>query len=333
MGSGCCKAKTIDASLDVVQTQTVSLTLKQLKDALDKQDSVKTLLVVSELEPKGNHWSRDGVFCHISILLGVLTKIDTYTCPRLSIHSYHRSSEKTAVRYADTQFSNKKKFYGKLGPLAASQEEHLSSDETAFVIPVEDVIHIYYTTDVKKSAKAEPHLRLVPVVEKKGCCGRCCKKKLRKQYAKLKSLKRRMQNGLLQYIFSIQSTTNWIQYQMHVYFLHRIFRIRSMIPLILMRKKQADYLCRIIMQLKGINSANAISYPSPQELLQILNQSYYGIFGDLYQERLHSIQAQQAFRTHVPAPTTTRITAEIAMRPANKFQEGRKINYNIIQYY
>ncbi|CAF4334539.1 unnamed protein product [Rotaria magnacalcarata] len=190
MGSGCCKAKTIDASLDVVQTQTVA--------------------------------AREIPYDYVLI-------------------------------YS-----------------AASQEEHLSSDETAFVIPVEDVIHIYYTTDVKKSAKAEPHLRLVPVVEKKGCCGRCCKKKLRK---------------------------------------HSEFG------------------------LKGINSANAISYPSPQELLQILNQSYYGIFGDLYQERLHSIQAQQAFRTHVPAPTTTRITAEIAMRPANKFQEGRKINYNIIQYY
>ncbi|CAF2107984.1 unnamed protein product [Rotaria magnacalcarata] len=281
MGSGCCKTKTIDASLDVVQTQTVA--------------------------------AREIPYDYVLIYSGVLTKIDTYTCPRLSIHSYHQSSEKTAVRYASTQFSNKKKFYGKLGPLAASQEEHLSSDETAFVIPVEDVIHIYYTTDGKKNAKAEPHLRLVPVVEKKGCCGRCCKKKLRKQYTKLKSLKRRMQNGLLQYIFSIQSTTNWIQYQMHVYFLHRIFRIWSMIQLILMRKKQADNLCRIIMKLKGINSANAISYPSPQELLQILNQSYYGIFGDLYQERLHSIQAQQAFRTHVPAPTTTRITAEIAM--------------------
>ncbi|CAF4126949.1 unnamed protein product [Rotaria magnacalcarata] len=229
MGSGCCKAKTIDASLDVVQTQTVA--------------------------------AREIPYDYVLIYSGVLTKIDTYTCPRLSIHSYHQSSEKTAVRYADTQFSNKKKFYGKLGPLAASQEEHLSSDETAFVIPVEDVIHIYYTTDVKKSAKAEPHLRLVPVVEKK-----------------------RM-------------------------------------------------LWSLLSEFGGINSTNAISYPSPQELLQILNQPYYGIFGDLYQERLHSIQAQQAFRTHVPAPTTTRITAEIAMRPADKFQEGRKINYNIIQYY
>ncbi|CAF3486306.1 unnamed protein product [Rotaria socialis] len=217
MGSGCCKTKTIDVSLDVVQTQTVA--------------------------------AREIPYGYVLIYPDVLTKIDTYTYPRLSIHTYHQSSEETAVRYADTQFSNKKKFYGKLGPLATSQEEHLSWDETPFVIPVEDVIHIYYTTDVKKSVKAETHLRLVPVVGKKDA---------------------------------------------------------------------------VVAALKGINSVNAISYPSPQELLQILNQPYYGIFGDLYQEHLHSIQAQQAFGTHVPAPTTTRITAEIAMRLADKFQEGRE---------
>ncbi len=116
------------------------------------------------------------VFYRIPILLGIPTPNQTYTCPMLSIHTYHHSSKKTAVDYAAAQFSNKKKFNRRLGPLATSKEEQLSSDETVVMIPVEDVINIYYTSDVKKRIKAEEHSRLVPVVAQKGCCGGCCKK-------------------------------------------------------------------------------------------------------------------------------------------------------------
>jgi hypothetical protein len=95
---------------------------------------------------------------------------------------------------------------------------------------------------------------------------------------------------------------------------------------------QAENLCRVIMQLKGMNSgatrgsldpltkenvavpAAAISYPNPQELQQILNQPYFCIFGDLYQERLHSIETKHDFGTHVSVPITTKTTAAIAKR-------------------
>jgi hypothetical protein len=112
----------------------------------------------------------------------------------LSIHTYRQSSKKTGVDYAAAQFSNRKKFDQQLGPLATSKEEHLSSDETVVMIPVEDVIDIYYTSDVTRSVKAMEHSRLVPVVAEQGCCGGCCKKLLN-QYVKLKLWKRRMHNG------------------------------------------------------------------------------------------------------------------------------------------
>jgi hypothetical protein len=64
--------------------------------------------------------------------------------------------------------------------------------------------------------------------------------------------------------------------------------------------------------------APAISYPSPQQLQEILNQPSFGIFGDLHQERLHSIETQQDFGTHVPVPIRTTVLAEIAMRSKNK---------------
>ena len=100
------------------------------------------------------------------------------------------------------------------------------------------------------------------------------------------------------------------------------------------KKAEAETLCRIIMQLKGIrgdvsssssSSTEAkenrtirsapIAYPSPQELQQILDQSHYGIFGDVYQECSHSIQTQQDFGTHVPAPVTTTVVTSVGMRP------------------
>jgi hypothetical protein len=118
----------------------------------------------------------DDMFCRISILLGVLTPNQTYTCPMLSIHTYHQSSKKTAVGYAAAQFSNKKKFDRKLGPVTTSKEEHLFAGETVVMIPVEDVINVYYTSDVNRSVKAQEHSRVVPVVAKKGCFCRCFKK-------------------------------------------------------------------------------------------------------------------------------------------------------------
>ncbi|CAF3377641.1 unnamed protein product, partial [Rotaria sp. Silwood2] len=99
------------------------------------------------------------------------------------------------------------------------------------------------------------------------------------------------------------------------------------------KREQAENLCRIIMQLKGMNGgvtnssvrlvtkedvvipAASLHYPSPQALQQILNQPYVGIFGDAHQERLHSIQTHQDFGTHVPVPVRTTVVTRAAVRP------------------
>jgi hypothetical protein len=273
----------------------------------------------------------------------------------LSIHTYHHSSKKTAVDYAAAQFSNKKKFNRRLGPLATSKEEQLSSDETVVMIPVEDVINIYYTSDVKKRIKAEEHSRLVPVVAQKGCCGGCCKKApkpVRQTEILEEKSAQRVITIHLQYSkysnLDTVSNARILPESDRTQFYKNQFQPNTQLKFYLVRnteygsdnfnqkKMQAENLCRIIMQLKGMNGgvtdsslrlptkgnvavpAPAISYPSPQQLQEILNQPSFGIFGDLHQERLHSIETQQDFGTHVPVPIRTTVLAEIAMRSKNK---------------
>ncbi|CAF1492171.1 unnamed protein product, partial [Rotaria sordida] len=298
MGSGCCtKTKIADASLAVVQTQHEAAT---------------------EI-PYG----------YVFIYPGILTPNQTYTSPMLSIHTYRQSSKKTEIDYAEAQFSNKKKFDRQLGSLATSKEEHLSSDETVIMIPVEDVINIYYTSDVKKSVKADEHSRLVPVVAEKGCCGGCCKKSpppaRQTEIVEAKNAQRVITIHLQYSKYSNLDTISnarILPESDRAQFYKSQFRPNEELKFYLVRnaeydsanfdqrKVQAENLCRIIMQLKGMNSgvignsvrlltkenvpvpAVPICYPSPQELQQILNQQYLGIFGDAHQERLHSIQTQ-----------------------------------------
>ncbi|CAF3542308.1 unnamed protein product [Rotaria socialis] len=302
---------------------------------------------------------REEIFGYMSIFLGVSKSNETYTCPMLSIHTYRQSSEKTAVGYAEAQFSNKKKFDEKVGPLVTSKEEHLSSDETTIMIPVEDIINIYYTSGIKKSVKAQEHSRLVPVVEENGCCGCCgCCKKAPKpkrqidiieeksaervitvhiQYSKYSNLDTVSNARILSESDRLQFYKN--QFQPNTELKFYLVRNAEYDSVNFNEKRvQAENLCRIIMQLKGINGGGAvsserlhpkegevlpaaaatISYPSPQDLQQILNQSYYGIFGDVHQERLHSIETKQDFGTHVPVPTTTTVLASIEARPTDK---------------
>ncbi|CAF1633165.1 unnamed protein product [Didymodactylos carnosus] len=271
----------------------------------------------------------------------------------LSIHTYRQSSKKTAIDYAAAQFSNKKKFDRQLDPLATSKEEELSSDETVVMIPVEDVINIYYTSDIKKSVKAEEHSRLVPVVAEKGCCGDCCKKAqepVRQTEIIEEKNAQRVITIHLQYSkysnLDTVSNARILPESDRAEFYKNQFQPNTELKFYLVRnaeydsanfdqkKVQAENLCRIIMQLKGMNGGvtgsslrlltkenvvvpAAISYPSPQELQQILNLPYSGIFGDLHQERLHSIQTQHDFGTHVAVPITTTVLASIEMRPTD----------------
>jgi len=294
----------------------------------------------------------DDVVYRILIVLGVLTANQTYTCPVLSIHTYYQSSKKTEIDYAEAQFSNKKKYDRQLGPLATSKEEQLSSDETVTMIPVEDIISAYYTSDVKKSVKAEEHSRLVPVVAQKGCCGGCCKKApepvrqteileeknaqrvitIHLQYSKYSNLDTVSNARILPESDRALFYNSKFQPNTGLKF-HLVHNTEYDSANFEQKKMQAETLCRTIIQLKGMNSGSAgnsqslltkenvavpaavISYPSPPELQQILNQPNYGIFGDLHQERLHSIQTQQDFGTHVPTPITRTVVASIEMRP------------------
>ncbi|CAF0985696.1 unnamed protein product [Rotaria sp. Silwood1] len=272
----------------------------------------------------------------------------------LSIHTYRQSSKKTAVDYAEAQFSNKKKFDGQLGSLATSKEEHLSSDETVVMIPVEDVINIYYTSDVKKSVKAQEHSRIVPVVAGNGCCGGCCRKAspplrqtdiveaknaqrvitIHLQYSKYSNLDTVSNARILPEADRAQFYKNHFRPNEELKF-YLVLNTEYDSANFDQKKEQAENLCRIIMQLKGINGsvndnrvrlitkenvevpAAPICYPSPRELQEILNQPYLGIFGDVHKERLHSIQTQQDFGTHVPIPVTTTVVTTATMRPTD----------------
>ncbi|CAF4532472.1 unnamed protein product [Rotaria sp. Silwood2] len=301
------------------------------------------------------------MFYRISILLGILTRNETYTSPMLSIHIYRQSSKKTAVDYAKAQFSNKKKFDGQLGPLTTFKEEHLSSDEIVLMIPVEDVINIYYTSDVKKSVKAEEYSHLVPVVSGKGCCCSCCKSApppvRQSEIVEAKNAQRVITIHLQYSKYSNLDTVSnarILPESDRAEFYKQQFRPYEQLQFYLVRnaeydatnfdqkKEQAENLCRIIMQLKGMNGgvtntsvrlvtkedvvvpAASLHYPSPQELQQILNQSYVGIFGDAHQEGLHSIKTHQDFGTHVPVPVTTTVVTRAAVRPTDKPTKNNK---------
>ncbi|CAF1374804.1 unnamed protein product [Adineta steineri] len=320
MGSGCCKKTQIyDAAVAVVQTQNV----------------------VATETPYG----------YVYIYPGAPTPHQTYTCPMLSIHTYYHSSQKTDVDYAMAQLSNKKKHNKQFDPVSKAKEEHLASDETVLMIPVEDVINIYYTSDVKKSVKAEEHSRRVPVIAQKGCCS-CCKDDPEPQrettIIEQKSAHRVITIHLQYSKYSNLDTVSnarILSEADRVQFFRDKFQPNTELKFYLVRnteydstnfeqkRMQAENLCRIIMQLKGMNSGipsnnlrihmkdnvavsavPVISYPSPQELQQILNQPYYGIFGDSHQERSHSVQTQLDFGTHAPVPITTTVLGAIEMR-------------------
>ncbi|CAF1602841.1 unnamed protein product, partial [Didymodactylos carnosus] len=42
-----------------------------------------------------------------------------------------------------------------LGPVSTSKEENMSADEEVIIIPVEDILSIKYTSDIKKHVKAQ----------------------------------------------------------------------------------------------------------------------------------------------------------------------------------
>jgi len=269
----------------------------------------------------------------------------------LSIHTYHHSSQKTNTGYAEAQFSNKKK-YRKLGPTSTLNEERLTSDETVIMIPVEDVISIHYTSDVKKSVKAAEHSRLVPVVKKKGCCS-CFRKTPEPQLETTIDEEKNAERVItihMQYSkysnLDTLSNARILTEAERMQFFKEMFQPKEELKFYLVKnteydstsfeqkRAQAENLCRVLMQLKGMNSgvssnnlrirtedgkavpaAAVISYPSPEELQELLQPPRSVAFGDPHQEASHSLQTQLDFGTHVPVPIQTAIIGTVEKRP------------------
>lgn len=288
----------------------------------------------------------------ILIILGALTPNQTYTSPLLSIHTYNESSKKTIIDYGKMRYSNKEKFNQQSGTLATSKEENLSSDETVIMVPVEDIINIYYTTDTTRNVKAQEHSRLVPVVGKKRCGFCSCGEKrvepethteiVEAKYAQ-RTITIHIQYSKYSNLDSV-SHTRILSESDRTLFYKNQFQPKETLKFYLVRnteyhsnnfeekKTQAENLCRIIMQLKGMNaevmrnyihshakentliSSLPIRYPNPQELQQIMNQSCLGVIGDKYEEREHSVETRQDFGTHVPVPVTTIVVKSLEMK-------------------
>lgn len=266
---------------------------------------------------------------YVFIYPGISTPNRAYTCPILSIHTYRQSEERTTVDYAETQLTNKKKFDQQLGSLSAAKHENLSSDETVVMVPIEDVINIYYTCDVKKSVKAEERSHLVPATAETGCFGGCCKKNSRPErrieFYEQKNAQRVITVHLQYSKYSNLNTVSNVRLlpeSERAQFYKDQFHPNTELTFYLVnnnefeatnfeqKRMHAENLCRIIIQLKGMSGSVlgnnqrphtaenieapvvSISYPSPQELQQMTSQPYFGIFGDIREERLHSVPIQ-----------------------------------------
>ncbi|CAF1552077.1 unnamed protein product, partial [Didymodactylos carnosus] len=226
-----------------------------------------------------------------------------------------------------------------LGPVSTSKEENMSADEEVIIIPVEDILSIKYTSDIKKHVKAQDHSRLVPVADTKGCCDAfrccCCKKK------KVEPIR---ENTIIESKDAQRVITVHIEYSKYsnldsasnarllssadqVAFYKNAFKPDITLKFYLInntefeqanfnrKKEQAENLCRTIMQLKAMKVNN---YPNPEELQKIIHQPISEVFGDPLEERVHSIQTQQEFGTHGLPPITTTTFAGLTVKPDNE---------------
>ena len=219
--------------------------------------------------------------------------------------------------------------------MAHSQEEELSFDESVILVPVEDILSINYTSDMTKSVTAEKYAERVPVVKPKGCCGTCCastpEPEIRTKIIEKKGAQRTVTINIEYSLYSNLHTPSNVRVLPEAdraQFYKDNFKPNTKLQFYLVRnaeygpanfhqkRVQAANLCRLIMQLKGMSAPNpngisAISHPGPQELQQIFTQPAFGAIGDIYQERLHSIQTEQDFGTHVPVPIKQVTTVEL----------------------
>ena len=209
------------------------------------------------------------------------------------------------------QLSNKKQYDKQLHSLGKIKEENFSLDEMVTMIPVEDVISIHYTIDLKKSTKLKENMRQVPVVGQKGCC--CCAAPKPEHQTEMttENHAQRMITIYLQYSkhsnLDTVSNARILSESDRQQFYKDHFQSATEKKFYLVnnekydsknfeqKKLQAESLCRIIIQMKGMNVGvplTSISYPNPQELQEILAQPHSSVFGDISQERVHAVQAQ-----------------------------------------
>ncbi|CAF1190937.1 unnamed protein product [Adineta ricciae] len=230
------------------------------------------------------------------------------------------------------QLSNKKQYDKQLHSLVKTKEENFSLDEMVTMIPVEDIISIHYTTDLKKSTKLKENTQQVPVVDQQGCC--CCAAPkpehqtemttenhvhrmitIYLQYSKHSNLDTVSNARILSESDRQQFYKDHLQPAMEKKF-YLVNNIEYDSTNFEEKKLQAESLCRIITQLKGMNvgiPSTSISYPNPQEFQKILAQSHSSVFGDISQERVHSVQTQAL--GVVTTWTATPMEAQLVNKP------------------
>ncbi|CAF0840286.1 unnamed protein product [Adineta ricciae] len=196
------------------------------------------------------------------------------------------------------------------------------------MIPVEDIISIHYTVDLKKSTKLKENMRQVPVVDQQGCC--CCAVPKPEHQTEMTTENHVQRMITIHLQYSKHSNLDTVSnarilsgddrqqfYKDHFqpatekkfYLVNNIEHDSKDFE---QKKLQAESLCRIITQMKGMNvgvPSTSISYPNPQEFQEILSQPHSSVFGDISQERVHSVQAQAlgAVTTWTATPMEARL--------------------------
>ena len=109
---------------------------------------------------------------------GVRKSDQKYTCPMLSVHTYHRSGHRADVAQDKQKVSVNEQNHRlqiEQGPKTVQRQENFLANEDVVMVPLEDIIRISFKTEIKKGSKQEAQSIITPTYEKsENCCDRCC---------------------------------------------------------------------------------------------------------------------------------------------------------------
>lgn len=120
--------------------------------------------------------------CHSFALTGVQKADNSYTCPILEIHTWRKEVIETnlnKVRLSQRMPSNTRD--DRIGPLRGIEHRQLELDEEIQCIPIESILSIKYTGEIRKQLTEQTHAVLEQITPRKLSCGEkfqrwcCCK--------------------------------------------------------------------------------------------------------------------------------------------------------------